>query len=199
MTRGVLILASASPRRADLLTQAGVPFVIEPSQAPEELSGFVSVEDAACSLAQLKALVVAKRHPGEHGWVLGADTIVAVGEGASLRMLGKPEGPDEAREMLMSLADTRHQVVTGLAVVDLASAQTIRAYERTWVQMGPISNEDVLAYVSSGEWRGKAGGYAIQETADRYVSSLSGGGMDNVIGLPVSLTLQTLRGAGWPG
>jgi septum formation protein len=129
--------------------------------------------------------------------VLGADTVVAVphaGSGAP-RLLSKPADEREAAQMLAWLSDTRHAVVTGVAVVRLPSGAELGASERTWVRMRAITPAERAAYVASGEWRGKAGGYAIQESADRFVTKLEGGGFDNVVGLPVGLALELLERA----
>ncbi len=196
LTGGRLILASASPRRRDLLDGAGLEFEIEPSDVSEELEGILEPEDAAARLARRKARAVAAAHDGETAWVIGADTVVALGEGSAVRLLGKPSGSVEARSMLKGLSGSRHRVVTGVAVVDCARGELFESWERTWVVMRPILEAEVTAYVESGEWRGKAGGYAIQENADAFVTSLEEGGFDNVVGLPVGRTLELLRRAG---
>jgi septum formation protein len=202
--RGGLVLGSASPRRRDLLAATGLAFEVEVSDVDESLAPGLEPEVAARELARRKALVVAARHRGEQCWVIGADTVVAVGQGPTLELLGKPEDARQARGMLEALSGSRHRVVTGVAVIDCATwrrgasgeAATSEACERTWVAMRDITSDEVAAYVASGEWRDKAGGYAIQENADVFVTSLSGGGFDNVVGLPVGLTLDLLRAAG---
>ena len=194
----MIVLASASPRRERLLRDAGLRFVVEPSDAREELGAETDPEAGARELALRKALAVAARH-GPADWIIGADTIVAVPvPGGGERMLGKPDGADEARSMLEGLSGTRHRVVTGVAVVRGGSSREEGSCgaETTWVSMRPITPREIEAYVASGEWRGKAGGDAIQETADRFVVGLEGGGFDNVVGLPVALTLELLRAAG---
>ncbi len=193
--RPALILASASPRRRDLLEQAGVEFVVEPSDADESLEDLMEAEPAAELLARRKALAVAERHRGERKVVLGADTVVALGAGSEVQLLGKPVDAADARRLLSSLSGTRHRVVTGVALVDCSSGSCRSAFERTWVNMRRIEPSEVEAYVASGEWVGKAGGYAIQETADAFVTGLEEGGFDNVVGLPVALVLDLLRGS----
>lgn len=213
--RGRLILGSASPRRRELLAAAGLVFEVEASQVDESLAPGLEPEVAALLLAQRKALAVAGAHRGQAAWVIGADTVVAAGPDGALELLGKPEDARQARRMLETLSGTRHRVVTGVAVIDCAglaplsgqlgherrgaqegSAHERCAFQRTWVEMRPITPAEVEAYVASGEWRDKAGGYAIQENADVFVLSLSEGGFDNVVGLPVALTLELLRAAG---
>lgn len=196
-----LILASASPRRRDLLAAAGLRFRVEPSDADEDLDAPLDPEELAEELARTKARVVAERHRGEAALVIGSDTVVAVGgaDGDPARVLGKPEDEAEARAMLELLSGTRHRVVTGVCVVDARDGSDIAARERTWVTMRAITPAEVDAYVASGEWRDKAGGYAIQENADAFVTALEEGGFDNVVGLPVERTLALLREAGWDG
>ena len=181
-----------------------MPFDVEPSDVNEDLLPGTEPEAAAEELALRKAAEVAARYAGETGWVIGSDTIVAHGEGAEMRMLAKPADAAEAQSMLERLSGSRHRVITGVCVVDLARFQdgdptapgTLVAFERTWVTMRPILPEEVQAYVASGEWRGKAGGYAIQENADAFVLSLEEGGFDNVVGLPLDLTVELLEKAG---
>ena len=109
--------------------------------------------------------------------------------------MGKPADALEAREMLTRLSGTRHAVVTGVCVVRGADGEVFQGSERTWVVMREITPAEVEAYVASGEWEDKAGGYAIQETADAFVEALEGGGFDNVVGLPVGLTRELLSAA----
>lgn len=189
-----LILASASPRRRDLLERRGVEFVVEPSCVDESLEERMEPEPAAELLARRKALAVAELHRGEDCLVLGADTVVALGSGADVELLGKPTDAADAGRLLGALSGSRHRVVTGVAVVDCSTGALRSAFERTWVSMRPISAAELDAYVASGEWEGKAGGYAIQETADAFVTGLEEGGFDNVVGLPVDLVLELLGG-----
>lgn len=194
-----LILASASPRRRALLEEAGLSFEVEPSCAPEEYSSEWTPEEVAVQLAERKARAVAERHPGERSWVLAADTVVALEVQGRVRLLEKPRDEAEAREMLELLSGSRHRVVTGVAVHPCAGGgRACAAFERTWVRMRPIAPAEIDAYVRSGEWRDKAGGYAIQENADAFVLELSEGGFDNVVGLPVALALRLLGESGAP-
>lgn len=198
MSASTLILASASPRRSDLLQAAGWNFDVEPSRADETLAGQPTPQEAARELAERKARAVARLHPGRAAWVIGADTIVALGEAPGAPLLGKPADEVEARAMLESLSDTVHAVVSGVAVVHAASGEAWVSEETTRVHMRLIRPEEVAAYVASGEWRDKAGGYAIQENADAFVTQLEGGGFDNVVGLPVALTRTLLQRAAYP-
>jgi len=195
---GRLVLASASPRRRELLAAAGLTFAVEPSDVDESLAGAPQPEAAARELAERKARAVAERRSSP-AWVLGADTVVALpSAGGTWTLLGKPGSPGEARTMLARLSGTRHAVVTGVSVVRSGTASAWTDSETTWVRMRAISEREIEDYVASGEWRDKAGGYAIQETADRFVVELAGGGFDNVVGLPVTLALRLLERAGAP-
>ncbi|HVS11895.1 MAG TPA: Maf family protein [Planctomycetota bacterium] len=197
-----IVLASASPRRRDLLREAGLDFEVRPVEVDEDLGGFADPRAAALELARRKAHAGARREvaqrPAERAWVLGADTVVALEAPGGWRLLGKPEDEREARGMLASLSGTRHAVVTGVCAVRVPDLEERAGAELTWVSMRPLSAAEVEAYAASGEWRGKAGGYAIQEQAERFVTRLEEGGLDNVVGLPVSLALALLREAGAP-
>ena len=189
-----LILASASPRRSKLLEQAGLRFDVAPVDVDEDLSGFDDPVRAALELARRKARARAGLTRSE-ALILGADTVVAVSEGGGSDLLGKPADEGEAMRMLSRLSGTRHAVVTGVCVVRAPGGPEWCAAERTWVHMRELSESERRAYVDSGEWRGKAGGYAIQESADAFVTGLEEGGFDNVVGLPVALALRLIRSA----
>lgn len=197
-----VVLASASPRRHRLLAEAGVRFEIEPADVDESIDRSLSAPDVAEDLARKKALEVARRRR-DGGLsaplsVIGSDTIVVLGlDGATdRRFLEKAADSSEARAMLEALSGTRHRVITGVAVARIgpgdAGPEVVAGHETTFVTMRPLSPVEIDTYIASGEWQGKAGSYAIQETADRFVSALEGGGFDNVVGLPVALTLELL-------
>jgi septum formation protein len=145
-----IVLASASPRRRELQQKAGLEFDVVVPDVDESVDPVLSPEEAACALAEKKAGAVAARIRERNVVVLGADTIVAVGEGADARMLGKPEGPDEARAMLRALSGTRHRVITGVCAV--AGVAVWSGFERSWVSMRPIERSEIEAYVESGVW-----------------------------------------------
>ncbi|HJO26561.1 MAG TPA: Maf family protein [Planctomycetota bacterium] len=206
---GKLVLASSSARRRELLAAAGWVFEVCPGDADETPPEGMAAEDVAVVLAERKARAVARglsrdcsgsvagAGGGEALLVIGADTIVALGEGvAGTRLLAKPADAAEARAMLAALSGSRHRVVTGVCVLEHPAGCCHGAWERTWVTMREISTEEQEAYVASGEWRGKAGGYAIQESADAFVTGLEEGGFDNVVGLPVGLVGELVRAAG---
>ena len=188
-----LLLASASPRRRELLAAAGLAFAIEVPAVDEELDPRTPPEEAALELAERKARAVAARPRAHDTLVLAADTIVAVdlpGRGPAL--LGKAADEREAAERLGVLSGSRHRVITGVCALRTADLALGRGFERTFVTMRAITPGEIAAYVASGEWRDKAGAYAIQESADRFVTRLEEGGFDNVVGLPVALALALL-------
>ena len=185
-TSNILILASSSPRRRQLLAQAGVPFqaVVPPLAEPHEgLTELDPVEQAE-ALAYFKARSVAAAQPG--ATVLAADTLVAVGQ----EVLGKPADAHDARRMLAALSGTRHKVITGVAIIEPGGKRTIDS-EVTYVTMRRMTDLEIEAYIDSREWIGKAGGYAIQLSADRYVEKVEGS-FTNVVGLPMELVMRLL-------
>jgi septum formation protein len=195
-----VVLASASPRRRELLAAAGLAFEVAPVPVDEALDEFDRPDDAALELARRKAQAAARQLAArcEAALVVGADTVVAVQDGDRWRLLGKAQDEREARTMLSSLSGTRHVVVTGVCVVRAPGGAVWCAAERTWVTMRALAEAELAAYVASGEWRDKAGAYAIQESADRFVVGLEGA-FDNVVGLPVRTTLELLERAGLAG
>ncbi len=198
MAGAPILLASASPRRRELLAQAGIAFTLGPVPVVEDLESFADPARAAVELATRKALAAARLRAdaGEEWAVLGADTVVALERGGRYSLLGKPADEREAEAMLATLSGSRHEVLTGVCVVRTHDLSSWSAFERTIVTMREISPAERAAYVASGEWRDKAGGYAIQESADRFVTGLEGGGFDNVVGLPVALARALLVRAG---
>jgi septum formation protein len=183
-----LILASASPRRAELLAVAGIPVRVDAAELDETLRPDEPPAAYVLRLAVAKAQAGVRRNPGS--LVIGADTTVVVDD----RMLGKPADAEEATEMLKLLAGRTHSVLTGVAVAD--GRQERSAIARTEVRFLPLSPGEVAWYVSTGEPFGKAGAYAIQGRASRFVESIDGS-YSNVVGLPVSVTYQLLRSCGW--
>ena len=180
-----LILASASPRRKALLEGLGLSFEIVPSGIPED-GGEGPALRTAPALALAKAREVAARVGS--GLVFGADTIVEC-EG---RCLGKPAGAAEARAMLRALSGRTHQVVTGVALVDAATGRAESDAAVTDVTFRELAEDEIAAYVETGEPFGKAGGYAIQGLAALFVEGIQGS-PSNVIGLPLTLVQDLLR------
>jgi septum formation protein len=186
-----LVLASSSPRRAVLLNAAGIPFDVMSSAVDEAMDAEEWPDGYVRRLAQSKAEAVAAQC-GDRP-VLGADTIVLV-DGA---VLGKPADADEAKRMLRQLSGREHTVMTGVYLATPASELVRRQtqVERTVVEFAPLSEEDIAWYVASGEPMDKAGAYAIQGLASRFVTRISGS-YSNVVGLPVSLVNQLCKNAG---
>jgi len=182
----VFILASQSPRRAELLKAAGFDFVTLPVNIDESVRHGETPTEHVKRLAEEKARAAAARTRAEGPVVLGADTIVVVGAD----ILGKPKDSDDALRMLQLLAGHSHEVLTGVAVVTSEDTQVEVA--RTSVQFAPLSNAEMSWYVSTGEPMDKAGGYAIQGLASRYVERIEGS-YSNVVGLPVALVYKLLR------
>ena len=184
-----LILASASPRRLELLARIGViPDVVDPADVDEAPTRAELPAPHAARLAAEKAAAVAARHPGAA--VLAADTVVAAGR----RILPKAETEAEARLCLALLSGRRHRVHSAVTLVDGAGHARHRL-STSIVTFKRLSAAEIDAYVASDEWRGKAGGYAIQGRAEAYVRFLSGS-HSGVVGLPLFETRTLLAGAG---
>jgi septum formation protein len=186
--REQLVLASASPRRLDLLRQIGVePAVVDPAELDESPAPGETPRDYAVRMARAKFDCVAARHPGK--LVLAADSVVAVGR----RILPKAESADQARACLKLLSGRRHKVLGGVALGRAGGRVQLRLVE-TAVRFKRLDAPEIDDYVASGEWQGKAGGYAIQGRAARYVAFVSGS-YSNVVGLPLFETAQLLQAA----
>jgi len=174
----MLILASGSPRRRELLARLGLPFAVETSDDPEEIDPELAPERLAMELAERKARAVAARH--DAGLVIGGGTDVALHG----RILGKPADDADAARMLAELSGRSHEVWTGLAVVDAASGRVERHAVPSVVRFRELSPEEIAAYVATGEGRDKAGAYAIQGHGAALVAALHGC-WNNVVGLPL--------------
>lgn len=187
-----LILASASLRRINLLKAAGLTFEVLPADVPELTAAPPGTEPAQVAVinAHAKAAAVAAKHPTR--LVLGADTIVLSAAGV---ILGKPADADEAFAILSQLAGTRHAVITGVALIRCRPAVDIRFFEQTLVTMKPLSAARIRDYIRTGEPFGKAGAFAIQETADEFIAGIEGD-YDNVVGLPTARVIAALRTLG---
>ncbi len=209
----MLVLASASPRRQDLLRNAGISFTVQPAEVDESPRDGESGPDCAERLAREKALTVWRTRPQDV--VLGADTIVVV-DGD---LLNKPADAEDAARMLRMLSGRQHEVITGVSVVralagrqlpaakdsvmrsgtDLNQGEgdprVLTANETTVVTMSDVSDEEIRDYVASGEPMDKAGAYAIQGIASRWIPRIDGD-YGNVVGLPVALVYRMLRDRG---
>ena len=189
-TAPLLVLASASRRRLDLLRQIGIePDRIDPADIDEIAQPGELPPSHAMRLAEEKARVVMPRHPG--AFILAADTVVACGR----RILPKPADPATARSCLELLSGRRHRVHSGIAVVDPDERLTLRRVD-SHVAFKRLSEAEITAYLCSGEWRGKAGGYAIQGRAAALIRWVSGS-YSNIVGLPLFETAQLLAGRGY--
>ncbi len=181
-----IILASASPRRRELLKLAGIPFRVEPANADESPLPGESPKEHVRRLALLKSGVVAARR--REGAVLGADTVVVV-DGI---ILGKPASKAQARRMLNLISGRTHEVLTGIALVDAAAGRALSAVEKTVVSVKPLSKKDIEDYVKTGEPMDKAGAYGIQGLFSVYVKGIRGC-FFNVVGLPLPRLSELMK------
>lgn len=193
----MLVLASASPRRQDLLRSAGIPFTVQPADIDETAQNGESPVACAERLAREKALTISKMRPQD--LILGADTVVVVND----TMLAKPTDAEDAARMLRLLSGRVHQVITGVCLVvpqqkkgEPAEQQPrtniTTASETTRVTFAELSDNDIRGYVATGEPMDKAGAYAIQGMASRWIPRIEGD-YSNVVGLPVALVYRMLR------
>jgi septum formation protein len=188
--RPLLVLASASPRRLDLLRQAGIePDEVDPAEIDESPLKKETPRRQALRLARDKALAVAARRPS--AYVIGSDTLVAVGR----RVLGKPADEAEARKFLELLSGRAHRVLTGVAVVGPDGRFAARLGEAR-LQFKRLTGAEVDGYIESEEWIGKAGAYGVQGRAGAFVTALQGS-YTAVVGLPLYETLCLLEGLGF--
>jgi len=183
-----LILASESPRRKDLLEQAGIPFLSLPSNIDETLINGLS-SCVARTLAEKKAMTAAEKIQGR--WILGADTIVV----SDNNILGKPADEDEARSMLRLLSGKEHEVITGYCILYPSGNIACTDYEDTIVSIKALTEREIDFYIASGEPFGKAGGYAIQGIGSFMVEGIKGS-YSNVVGLPLCGLIKRLLDIG---
>jgi septum formation protein len=187
-----LVLASASPRRQELLRTAGIAFTVQPADIDESPRDRESPVDCAQRLAREKAVAVSRSHPVNY--VLGADTIVVVDE----NILGKPHDAADAARMLRLLSGRTHDVITGVCLVGpvgelrTENRELITASEITRVTMCEIPDKDISEYIATGEPMDKAGAYAIQGMASRWIPRIEGD-YSNVVGLPIALVYRMLQ------
>jgi len=184
----MLVLASASPRRQELLRNAGIPFEVQPAHVPEDPLPGEGAKECAERLAREKALAIARQRPQDV--VLGADTVVVIDN----VILGKPADRADAARMLRMLSGREHQVITGVCLV--VGGQWAVASETTRVTMSEIAEDEIAAYVAGDEPIDKAGAYAIQGIASRWIPRIDGD-YSNVVGLPVALVWRMLKRAGF--
>ena len=187
--RPQLILASKSPRRSDLLKQAGLTFSIIPSDFDENSVMMSDPKSYVRTLAKSKATDISKKHPDS--WVLGADTIVLIDD----RILGKPGSKDEARSMLKQLSGKTHQVITGYCLCCQTNNDIISEAVKTDVRFKTLSDSEIEWYIQTGEPFDKAGAYAIQGIGTLLVKSINGS-YTNVVGLPLCEVIESLINKG---
>jgi septum formation protein len=183
-----LILASASPRRAQLMAQVGWEFTVRPVDIEEKLSPNLPPEEAVKELALGKALAASEKD----GLIIGADTIVVLED----KILGKPHSTEEALDMLSSLSGKQHQVITGVAVVNPQTGQHWVDAEKTKVHFRILTKEEILQYIKTEEPMDKAGAYGIQGKGALLVQGIEGCYF-NVVGLPLVRLASLLKDAGY--
>ena len=172
-----LILASGSPRRRELLDLMGLTYIVEKPDVDESFSGRPS--ETVMEISRRKAAAVAARH--SDSIIIAADTLVFA-DGA----LGKPHTPERAKEMLRSLAGNWHHVYTGITVINTRSGRILRNVDKTRVHLVPMTEQEIDAYVATGEPLDKAGAYGIQGMGGMFVDRIDGS-YSNVVGLPMSM------------
>ena len=179
----MLILASQSPRRSEILRQAGIPFLAKPAYVDESVRPDEKPDAYVRRLAEQKAVAV---EGADGDIVLGADTVVVIGG----EILGKPTDRADASRMLESLAGRKHEVITGICLRRGSDLLQDRATTLVWFM--PLTREEIAEYVASGEPMDKAGAYAIQGFASKFVQRIDGS-YTNVVGLPIELVYEHLR------
>jgi septum formation protein len=185
--QSALILASASPRRAEILESLGIPFRVLPSDVAEDVLPGETAEAAATRLAEAKARHISAREPG--AWVLGADTLVFL-DGL---ILGKPRDLEDTRSMLRRLAGREHRVVTALHLTR-GGGPGVGHAEISRVRFAPMDEEEIVWYAATGEPADKAGAYGVQGLGARFVAEIHGS-FTNVMGLPARAAYRLLRDA----
>ncbi|HKA18402.1 MAG TPA: Maf family protein [Blastocatellia bacterium] len=185
-----IILASASPRRAELLDQIGVKFELVPSQIEERPHPDEAPPDYITRIARAKVIAVARHQ--ETGLIIGADTVVVL-DG---RLLGKPVDIHEAKSMLKQLSGRWHAVMTGVALYDVESRHEVADYEKTLVKFAQLTDREIDWYVQTSEPKDKAGAYGIQGLGGLFVDEIAGN-YYNVVGLPIPLVYRLARRLGY--
>jgi len=192
----LLILASASPRRAEILRDAGIAFDVIAPRVPEDVLPRESAEEMVLRLAEAKAREVAASLAGDgrRVFVLGADTTVVAPDGTTI--LGKPESAADAVRMLQLLSGRTHRVLTGIAVMRMPDGELRRVVESTSVTFAEFGEDEIRDAIASGEPLDKAGAYAIQGRAGKFVKQIAGS-YSNVVGLPIERVRAMLGEMGW--
>jgi septum formation protein len=185
-----IILASSSPRRAELLRDLGVEFDVAPSRISERPHPDEAPPDYITRLARAKVIAAARSR--DEGLVIGADTVVVLNS----RLMGKPRDEQDAAQMLRDLSGKWHAVMTGVALYDVATRNEVADYEKTLVRFAQMSNEEIDWYVATREPMDKAGAYGIQGYGGMFVEEIAGN-YYNVVGLPVPLVYRLARRLGY--
>lgn len=190
MSNNNIVLASASPRRSELLSQVGIEYEVIPSNIPEELLDGETPSEHVIRLAFQKASEVAGKVGGGK-WVIGSDTVVIIND----EILGKPEDRADAISMLKKLSGREHKVITGYSIINSSSAAEIKKAVETIVKFKRLTDDEIKGYVDSGEPMDKAGAYAIQGLGSFMVEGIVGS-YSNVVGLPVCQIVNDLEALG---
>ncbi len=188
-----IVLASASPRRRELLQQIGLEFEVVPSTAPEEVRPEETPEQLVTRLSRDKAAEVAGRPEVAGRWFIGSDTIVLC-DGL---ILGKPRDEEHARQMLRKLSGAEHQVLSGIAIIDRETGRQHVEAVATRVRFRELTEDEIARYIASGEPSDKAGAYAIQGLGVCFVAGIEGS-YTNVVGLPLCRLTLALKDFGVP-
>ncbi len=191
LTAPLLVLASASPRRRELLAQVGIRCAVVPSHIPEDLIPGETPEEHVIRLSREKAREVAERHDVPGRWFLGSDTIVLLDSA----ILGKPENAVRAEAMLHSLSGRSHRVLSGYAVFDRETGATVAGAVTTAVRFKELTEAEIAGYIATGEPLDKAGAYAIQGLGAFMVLGIEGS-YSNVVGLPLCEVVEVLERLG---
>lgn len=186
-----IILASASPRRAELLKQIGVVFELAPSQIEERPHPDEAPADYITRIARAKVIAVARERSA--GLIIGADTVVVLNG----QVMGKPENETDAQKMLRQLSGKWHAVLTGVALYDVQTRHEVADYEKTLVKFAQMTDAEIEWYVRTGEPMDKAGAYGIQGLGGLFVDEVAGN-YYNVVGLPIPLVYRLARRLGYP-
>jgi septum formation protein len=186
-----IVLASASPRRSQLLAGVGIAFTVVPSEAPEDVVPQETPQQHVTRLSLLKAREVADRDEVAGRWFIGSDTVVV----RDTTILGKPADAGDAAAMLRSLSGRSHSVISGYAVIDRASGQEVAAAVTTVVRFRELTEREIQGYIATGEPFGKAGAYAIQGIGAFMIPAIEGS-YTNVVGLPLCEVVETLERLG---
>lgn len=184
-----IILASSSPRRIELLERLGVPFTVQPADIDESILPGEGPAAATVRLAYEKAACIGRLHP--EAVIVAADTVVSIEDGSSFQIFGKPRDEEDATQMLRTLMGREHFVDSGICIYCHSRGLNLKRSARTAVCFRNLSEEELSAYISTGEAMGKAGAYALQGVGAMLISSIRGS-HTNVIGLPLVELIEAL-------